>query len=171
MATSAIAKFGKARASISWSEVNLGSGGLHLYRSDELSAGQVGYAIAPDGSSLCTGKDGAWRSGWTVIGYDTGSGDPLIMDATDPALPVLRDFNGQGKWNPVKIAVSIEVFLSQLEEFARLAQGRGTPLELEANPLSHEELANFLARIFDLNNGQATLDFWRALVAAESEPV
>ena len=157
-------RFREFRSSVPFVEVNRGSGGLHLYSVAELAAGQIGYAVGPDGSSLCTGEDGAWLPGWLVIGFDTRSGDPILMDMSAPELPVLRDFNGQGKWEPVKIAISLEAFLAGLRGFACLAKGRSTPVELEANPLPQSERADFLARISDLNNGQVRLDFWEALV-------
>jgi hypothetical protein len=158
--------FKRALSSVPAAEVSFGSSGLHLYGPDEIDAGQVGYAVGADGTSLCTGEDGDWRLGWTVIGYDTGSGDPLIMDSDDPALPVLRDFNGQDSWEPVKIAISLDAFLSQFREFTRLAQGRGTPVELEANPVSQNERAAFLERISELNQGQPGSDFWEDLLEA-----
>ena len=163
-ATLAIAKFIQRRSSLPFEEINFGSAGLHLYKAGEIESGQVGYAVARDGRSLCSGEEGAWRSGWIVIGYDTGSGDPLIIDANDPALPILRDFNGRGEWNPVKVAISLEAFLSQWAEFSRIASGRGTPVQLEANPLSEIERADFLARILALNNGRPASDFWEALL-------
>jgi hypothetical protein len=157
-----MADFKRTLHSIPATEVNFGSGGLHLYGPDEIDAGQIGYAVASDGSSLCTGEKGAWRPEWTVIGYDTASGDPLIMDCSDAGLPILWDLNGQGKWEPVKIAISLETFLAQFREFARLAEGRSTPIELEANPVSHNEEFGFLTRISQLNQGQTGLDFWKA---------
>lgn len=157
-------RFRKLRSAMPLIEVNLGSGGLHLYRLDEIEAAQIGYAVGTDGSSLCTGEQGTWRPEWLVIGFDTGSGDPLLIDMNDPALPVLRDFNGQGEWHPRKIAISLQVFISGVKEFAHLAKGRGTPVELEANPLSPKERVDFLARISNLNQGQVAPDFWQALV-------
>lgn len=164
MFNEAIAKFDRALISIPFGEVNFGSGGLRVYRRDEVEAGQVGYGVAPDGSSLCSGEVGAWRPEWIVVGYDTASGDPLIMDTSDPALPILRDLNGRGKWDPEKISLSLDAFLAAYELLGRLAKGRATPVELETNPLSQGERAGFLAHISDLNNGQAGRDFWEALI-------
>lgn len=156
-------RFRDLRLSVPFIEVSFGSGGLHLYSLDEIEGGQIGYAVASDGSSLCTGE-GGWNPNWLVIGFDMWAGDPLLIDMNDPTLPVLRDFNGTGKWNPVKIASSLESFLSTFRDFALLAKGRGTPVELETNPLSSNERAGFLARIPDLNNGQVTRNFWEALI-------
>lgn len=160
----AIAKFDRARTPIPFGEVNFGSGGLRVYLRDEIEGGQVGYGVAPDGASLCSGEAGAWQPEWIVIGYDTASGDPLIMDTSDPALPILRDLNGRGKWAPEKISVSLDAFLAAYELLAWLAKGRATPVELETNPLSLGERAEFLVRISDLNNGQAGIDFWEAVI-------
>ena len=161
---SILSRFSNARSSITVGEVNFGSGGIHLYWPNEIDAGQEGYAVAPDGSSLSSGEDGAWDAVWIVIGHDTASGDPLIMDTNDPALPVLRDFNGQGRWNPEQIAISLDAFLSSLREFAEIAKGRSTPVALEDNPVTPDEYNNFLARVSDLNKGQTSLDFWKALL-------
>ena len=156
-------KFRELRSSIPFAEVNLGCGGLHLYQLDEIEAGQIGYAIAQDGSSLCTGEEGAWRPEWLVIGFEMPCGDPLLIDMSVSALPVFHDFNGQGRWDPVKIAVSFEMFILGVKEFAQLATGRGTPVERDANPLSPTERTGFLKHIADLNKEQASLDFWEAL--------
>lgn len=159
-----ILRFSSARNSISAREINFGSGGIHLYMPDEIENGQVGYSVAADGSSLVTGGTGAWQQGWIVIGYDTGTGDPLIMDTNDPTLPVLRDFNGQGRWSPVRIANSLDAFLSAVKEFSRLAEGRSTPVELETNPLRQDQIDRFLARISDLDSSEGSLEFWKALL-------
>lgn len=160
----ALSRFSEARSLVDLAEVNLGASGIRLYLPQEIEAGQVGYAVAPDGSSLSSMKEGAWQPGWIVIGYDTGSGDPLLMDTNDVALPVLRDFNGRGRWNPVRIAMSLEAFLSSFAEFARIANLRGTPVALEEQPITEDELRKFLSRISELNRGQTGLDFWTALL-------
>lgn len=156
-------KFRELCSAIPFEEVNLGCGGLHLFQLDEIEAGQIGYSTRQDGSSLCTGEEGAWRPEWLVIGFETACGDPLLIDMSDSALPVFHDFHGQGRWDPAKIAVSFEAFILGVKEFAQLAVGRGSPVELEANPLSPSERTDFLTHIADLNKGEASLDFWEAL--------
>jgi hypothetical protein len=121
--------------------------------------------VAEDGSALSGAKDGEWRPNWIVIGHDSGCGDPLILDTSDPALPILSDFNGQGSWNPCPISLSIESFVASFNEFARLATGRSTPLERDANPVAEAERKDFLVRISELNRGPVNLDFREALLA------
>lgn len=145
-------------------EVNFGVGGLLLFKLDEIENGQIGYSVARDGSALSSARNGAWNPNWIVIGHDTACGDPLILDTSDPALPILHDFNGQGRWNPRRVSLSIESFVASLNEFARLATGRSTPVEQEANPVTEAEREKFLARISELNGGHVDLDFWGALL-------
>lgn len=164
VATTAINKLNQALSSLPFSEANLGCCGLHVYLPEEIEEGQLGYPTSPDGSSLCTGETGAWRPEWIVIGYDTGLGDPLIMDTSDPALPVMTDMHGQGRWEPVKIAASLEIFLSAFKDLAQIAEGRGSPVELEAKPLSQRERSDFLRRISELNGNRTGLEFWSALL-------
>jgi hypothetical protein len=157
-------KYAEMRASMPIDEFNFGVGGLRLLKLDEIDDGQIGYLAARDRSPLSSAKDGSWKPDWIVIGYDTACGDPLIMDTSDPALPVLHDFNGQGTWNPTPVSLSIESFVASLYEFARLASGRSTPVARDANPVTDAERKDFLLRISELNAGRADLEFWGALL-------
>ncbi len=158
-------KYRDVRALLPTDEVSFGAGGLRLLKLDEIEDGQIGYSVGRDGSALSGVKDGDWKPNWIVIGYDTACGDPLILDVSDPALPVLHDFNGQGMWNPQPVSLSIESFVASLTQFARLAAGRSTPVELDANPVTEAERKEFLAKISELNGGHVDLDFWEAIVS------
>jgi len=153
------------RGSLGFDQIEFGVGGVSLFKESEVEAGQIGYSVAPDGSSLC-GKDGAWQPNWIVIGTETACGDPLIVDTADPALPVLADFHGRGEWEPARIAISIEAFVLSLKEFARIARGRTTPAERDANPVTETERDDFFNRVSSANEGRAEMDFWCALLEA-----
>jgi hypothetical protein len=157
-------KYCEVRSSLGFDQINLGASGVCLFKLTQIERGQRGYSVAANGSELCGNREGAWQRNWVVIGHDTGCGDPLILDTADPALPVLTDFHGQGKWNPVCIAIRLDTFVFSLKEFAKIANGRGTPVELDANPLTAAERQDFLGRISDVNHGRAAMDFWGSLL-------
>lgn len=153
------------RASLPACDVSLGCGGLHLFDVSEMEGGQIGYSVAPDGTSLCGEDHGAWKPGWIVIGCETACGDPLFLETGDPALPVLTAKHGEGAWEPVPISISLDAFFASLKELARISRGRSNPAELDANPLSEGERSAFLARISSLNNGQVNVEFWDVLLS------
>jgi hypothetical protein len=157
-------RYNTLRASRNADEVSFGCGGLYLFKVSEIEQKQVGYSVASNGTSLCGGGDGAWRPSWVVIGHDTACGDPLILETSDPALPVLTAIHGEGAWEPVTIAVSLDAFLASLEEFALLSADRSNPVIREANPLTENERNSFLTRISALNNQRIDLNFWESLL-------
>jgi hypothetical protein len=144
-------------------EVSYGAGGLKLFDLAELPDGQIGYSIGPDGTSLCTPDSGAWQPGWIVIGYDTGLGDPLILNIADPTLPVYTSMPG-GPWELQPIAVSLEAFTGCLREFSNVAQGRSNPVEKGENPLSDFDRETYRSRIAKINEEKIDPDFWDALL-------
>lgn len=78
-------------------EVSFGCGGIEFFSMDEIESLQVGYSFKPDGSSLCTGQQGAWRPAWIVIGHETACGDPIFIDTEDVGLPVFTAMHGVGR--------------------------------------------------------------------------
>ena len=159
-------RYWKVRSSLGFDQIEFGVGGLFLFTVTEIEAGQIGYSVHQDASSLCSDKEGAWQQTWIVIGQDTACGDPLIIDIADPALPVFRDFHGQGRWDPVCIAISLDAFVSSLREFAQIARGRSTPVDRDAKPVTAAERRDFLLRISEINDGRANMDFWEVLLEA-----
>ena len=145
-------------------EVSFGCGGIRLFSTAEIAAQQLGYSVAPDGSSLCTGAEGAWQPSWLVIGYETGLGDPIFIDIEDAVLPVFTAMHGEGPWKPNSIARSIDSFTKCLAEFSKIAQGRGSPNEHDANPVSPEERKRFLDRIAKHNGTANAPEFWDVLL-------
>jgi len=85
---------------------------IELLAPDDLDAGQVGFAISPEGESL-VGPAGFWQPEWFVIGLETLLGDPNFVDLDDPALPVMTAMHGMGRWDPDRIADSLEVLLQR----------------------------------------------------------
>ena len=141
-------------------EVSFGCGGIELFALAEIESLQVGYSIKPDGSSLCTGEEGAWQPAWIVIGRETGLGDPIFIDTSSAALPVYTAMHGEGTWELVSVATSAEAFANCCNEFSRIAAGRANPGEYAANPISGDERVRFLARIAELNRTPVAPEFW-----------
>ena len=104
-------------SSLPATEVGFGAGGIRLFTGAEMEEGQVGYSVAPRGLSLCGGPSGKWKPSWLVIGYETGVGDPVFVDISDPRLAVLTAMHGEGAWDPKPVAVSIEAFGKIFLEF------------------------------------------------------
>ena len=157
-------RYNEVRAALPVDEVAYGCGGLKLFSADEIEQGQVGYSVAPDGKSLCSGDRGAWQPNWTVIGNETACGDPLFIDTDDSALPVLTAIHGEGSWEPQPVAISFDAFVRSLEEFVRISEGRSNPVECANNPLSEAERDSFLRRVAQLNGTQFEPDFWAVLL-------
>jgi hypothetical protein len=145
-------------------EVNFGCGGIKILEISELEKGQAGYAVSPDGRSLCGDKDGDWRSNWIAIGYETCLGDPIFVDSANPKLPVFTAIHGEGAWEPDLIALSFDAFAKILHELAQIAIGRTNPVEQEDNPLTDGDRKAFLARVNKINEGQIETEFWEAML-------
>jgi len=96
-------RYNEVRESLPSTEVSFGCGGIKLFSLAEIENGQLGYSVAPDGRSLCSGETGAWQPNWVVIGYETACGDPLFIDIRGAALPVFTAIHGEGAWEPVQV--------------------------------------------------------------------
>ncbi|HWB32979.1 MAG TPA: hypothetical protein VG714_07395 [Acidobacteriaceae bacterium] len=152
-------RYKSALASLPSLEVEFGAGGIKLFTDAELAEGQIGYAVGRDSRPL----DG-WQANWIVIGNDTGLGDPIILDAADPALPILTAWNGEGTWNLRPVSISIEAFALAFAAFASIAQNRSNPVQVKENPLSESEREEYLAKISELQENKR-YDFWEGLLA------
>jgi hypothetical protein len=145
---------------LGFKQISFGSGGLHLEPVDALPKLQIGYAVALDGSSLCTGESGAWQREWLAIGYDTSVGDPLILDLSGQPMRVLTAMHGVGSWDPICVASSLEGFRVALHEIRELSRGRENPVLLGRNPLPASEQSAALKRIGAANPG-VDLFYWK----------
>ena len=157
-------KYYEVRKSLPVAEVNFGVGGVKLFSVAELDEGQIGYSVTSDGKSLYGDETGSWQRSWVVIGYETACGDPLFIDTHASALPVFTAIHGEGEWEPVQIAPSLETFAKCIEEFSRISVGRSNPVEHAANPVPDNQREAFLRRIAALNQASRAPEFWELLV-------
>jgi len=150
---------------VGFDRIDYGVGGIALLSPAELEQGQIGYSVTPQGTTLIGDGDGDWQFNWLVIGYETACGDPIFMSVVPPH-PVYTAMHGQGSWNAKLVAPSLDIFWKCLEVFLQFATGRGSPVQVDANPPSDDEVAAYLQSIDQLCNGDADAhDFW--LVQAE----
>ena len=154
----------RALAELNPREVSFGYGGLKLLGIEELAEGQVGYALGIDDQSLSGSAPGDWRREWIVFCYDTGLGDPIFVDSGSPEFPVFTAMHGEGAWEPKPVAISLEAFRECWDEFARIANGRSNPVELEANPLSKAARQSFLNGVRQINGSRIDAELWVVLV-------
>ncbi|CAM4159036.1 hypothetical protein BAMA_11705 [Bacillus manliponensis] len=88
---------------------------IELFNSMEIEEGQIGYSIDLDGRKLTWEKDGDWREEWVVIGLDSYVGDPIFVDTNDKKCPVYTAEHGEGFWEPICIAESIEDIIREIK--------------------------------------------------------
>lgn len=163
------ARYRSAVNNIGFTSISLGYNGVELFPLESLESGQVGYSVHPSGRSLCDGSEGALQEHWLVIGIESLCGDPLILDTNDRDLRVLYGIHGQGKWEPITVALSLDGFLAALRELKRLTVGRENPVSLEANPVGAAEKSEFLARIAEINGtNEAVTQFWELILENET---
>ncbi|MBZ5508739.1 MAG: hypothetical protein LAO78_25030 [Acidobacteriia bacterium] len=153
--------------SLGFREISFGYGGLSLCLPAEIEANQVGYSRSPEGESLCDGSSGSWKTNWVVIGNDTLTGDPLILDTGNSNFPVMTDMPGEGVWNPRLIATSLDAFAFALKTIQKVSVGRADPVQLEENPLSKEELDQSLQAIRSKNSGEIDMEFWSLILESD----
>jgi hypothetical protein len=126
----------------------------------------VGFAVASDGESLVGVGPGDWRPEWVVIGIETACGDPIFASEETPH-PVFTAMHGEGAWEPTLVAPSIAVFSQCVRELHGFAAGRSL-IELDANPPTPEQQAQFLRVIRSLTNGdQDALGFWAVQIEVD----
>jgi hypothetical protein len=148
------------RATLDFDAVGYGVRGLELFRPERVPDGQSGFAVDSDGQSLVGISPGDWRPEWIVIGHETAGGDPIFALDEAPH-PVFNAMHGEGSWDPKLVAPSIEAFAQCLRAFQGFAAGRSSPVEIDANPATPEQQAQFLTVIRSLTNGdQDALGFW-----------
>jgi len=153
------------RATLGFDEISYGVGGIYLLPPEEVSSGQIGYAVDAHGSSLIGNGAGEWRDEWIVIGQETACGDPLFI-SVDPPYPVFWAMHGQGAWAAKFVAPSLERFWSCLELFREFANARENSVQLAANAPSKEEIEAYLSSVRHLcDEDEDAFDFW--LIQAE----
>ena len=103
---------------------------VRLLSAAKLVEGQVGHAVAEDGTSLVTGKDGDWKKSWVVVGVSTLFGDPYFLDVSkldaEGDCPVYAGQKTEkGTWKTTLAASSFASFVNILAIGMELAAGFG----------------------------------------------
>jgi len=127
---------------------------VRLLSAEKLVEGQVGYAVAEDGTSLVTGKDGDWKKSWVVIGTSTLFGDPYFLDVSkldaEGDCPV---YTGQktekGTWKTTLAASSFASFVNILAIGMDLASGFGEAVFDEQDDNAFREALEPKIKAFD----------------------
>jgi hypothetical protein len=146
--------------------VSLGYVGVHLHDVSELLEAQIGYSVDPSGISLIDENPGSWQTNWVVIGYETRCGDPIFIDTQAEGFPVYTAMHGCGTWEAKPVATRLRKFAMAMTQFARLAEGRSNPVQLEANPIEPNERSSFLQEILRENLGME-ITFWEDWLLSE----
>lgn len=149
--------------SVSTRRVQIGYGGVTIAAEDALDEAQIGYSVDPQGNSLTGEGEDDWRPSWLVIGHELREHDPIFVDLAEPGMPVYTAAHGMGYWEADPIAPSAAAFFRALEVVARVAEGRGSPVALEANPIPDAEREAALREIRALNHGSDAY-FWESLL-------
>ena len=144
-------------------EVVFGVGGIQLFPISALEAAQAGYAVGPQGQSLCGEAEGQWKSTWTVIGIETSLGDPIFVDSTSPESPVFSAQHGEGAWSPIPIATSLGTLAKILAEYGVMAEYRESLENLEED---NPKCVAFVERVEKLNDGKIKNEFWPSMLAS-----
>ena len=152
------------REALGFEEISFGCSGVRLFPLAELDDGQIGYSHSQEGQSFCDGAEGSWKPEWIAIGYDTGLGDPFILDTSSPTLCIMTAMHGEGAWEPYPIARSLEAFAATLRTLKEISVGREYPVALENNPLLAAEKDRVLQLIRSANDDEVDVDFWEALL-------
>lgn len=143
--------------SLGFHEVSFGYGGLKLFLPAELNEAQTGYSRSATGESLLDGNPGSWRRGWIVIGLDTLTGDPIILDTA--GIRVMTAMHGEESWEPYPIAKSLQAFAATLRQIKQLSAQRENPVALDNNPIPPAERERVMQLIRNVNDG-IDVQFW-----------
>ncbi|MBX2967674.1 MAG: hypothetical protein KF845_16150 [Cyclobacteriaceae bacterium] len=148
------------------SEISIGYNEITFFAVDELDEEQVGYSVDDNNNSLITGQEGDWKEEWLVIGVDGLIEDPIFVDTSSKQLQVLTAAHGEGEWEPIPIADTLDSFAYIIIELKKNSVNRSTPVDLEENPISDNEKKQFLARI-KKNNSYSDIDYWENFLEAD----
>jgi hypothetical protein len=148
------------------SEVSFGYNGLTFLSADKLDDGQIGYSVDSKGNSLITGQEGDWKKEWLVIGTDTIVGDPIFIDTSSKQLQVLTAGHGEGEWECITIADSLDNFADIISELKKVSVKRTTPIALEKNPLPEKERNQFIQKV-GTDNSETEIYYWENFLGDE----
>ncbi len=141
------------------SEISVGYNEITFFAVDELNEGQVGYSVDDNNNSLITGQEGDWKDEWLVIGVDGLIGDPILVDTSSKKLQVFTAAHGDGEWEPISIADTLDSFTDIILELKKIRINRTTPVDLEENPITYKEKRQFIAKV-KKNNSNSNIDYW-----------
>ena len=127
---------------------------VRLISAEKLGEGQVGYAVAEDGTTLVTGKDGDWKKSWVVIGTSTLFGDPYFLDVSkldaEGDCPVYAGQKTEkGTWKTTLAASSFASFVNILAIGMDLASGFGEAVFDEQDDNAFREALEPKIKAFD----------------------
>jgi|SRR6185295_2610363 len=139
-------------------DISIGYSEINFFPANTLEDEQVGYSVDPNGESLITGQNGDWQEGWIAIANDN-MGDPFIVDTNSISLKILSAAHGEGAWEPLVVADSLDKFKNILSSLMIISRNRTNPVDLEKNPISDKERQAALKEI-EIQNPGAEIWFW-----------
>lgn len=148
-------------------DISIGYSEINFIQLDDIENAQIGYSVSENGKSLIGNKNGDWKGNWIVIASDN-LGDPIFVDSEDSNLSVYTSQHGQGEWEETKIASSLINFSEILNNLHKLSVGRESPEEIEQNPITENDLENFIKRI-ENKNSDVEIWFWEGFLENDDE--
>jgi hypothetical protein len=127
---------------------------VRLLSAEKLKEGQVGYAVAEDGTTLVTGKEGDWKKSWVVVATSTLFGDPYFLDVSkldaEGDCPVYAGQKTErGTWKTTLAASSFASFVNILAIGMELASGFGEAVFDEQDDDAFREALEPKIKAFD----------------------
>src|SRR5215469_2759868 len=121
--------------------LSLGTSQINFFNVESLEEEQIRYRFDTKGKPLIL-KDDDWYNEclnieWLVIGCDQ-TGDPIIVEISEPELPVLIGAHIKEGWEASYITYSLENFNKIISLLRIVSTKRTTPDELKENPISNE---------------------------------
>ena len=148
-------------------DVSIGYSEINFIKLEDIEKAQIGYSISENGKSLIGNKNGDWKKSWAVIAFDNLD-DPIFVNCENENLSVYTSQHGQGEWEETKIASSFTNFIEIINDLHKLSIGRENPVEIEQNPITENDLENFIKRI-ESKNSNIEIWFWEGFLENDDE--
>ena len=142
--------------------ISIGFSEINILKLENIKKGQIGYSLTKNWKSLIGKNNGDWKKNWIVIATDDID-DPIFVDIEKSYLPVYTAEHGNGRWEEINIAISIENFGQILHDLKNLSIERENPNKMDKNPISDLELENFLSKTKNDNKGMNT-EYWETFL-------
>lgn len=146
--------------------ISIGYNEINFFPADKLDERQIGYSIDTNNNSLITGQEGDWKEEWLVIGADGLLGDPIFVDMSSKKLQVLTAAHGDGEWEAILIADTLDSFVDIISDLKKISVNRTTPVDLEENPISDKERKQFIMKV-EKNNPESDIGYWVGFLETE----